>query len=129
MLVLGVDRERQKISLSLRRTQPEPWATAAERYPVGSLVTGKIARLTTFGAFLRLDDGIEGLIHVSELSDRHVAHPRNVVSEGDVVTARVLRVEVDRRRLGLSLRDVEQPEAYEETSESEAEGDPEGEAE
>jgi small subunit ribosomal protein S1 len=109
VLVLGVDRERQKVSLSLRRTQPEPWATAAERYPVGSLVTGRIARLTTFGAFVRLDDGIEGLIHVSELSDRHVVHPKNVVKEGDVVTVRVLRVEADRRRLGLSLRQANEP--------------------
>jgi small subunit ribosomal protein S1 len=129
VLVLGVDRERQKISLSLRRTQPEPWATAAERYLVGSLVTGKIARLTTFGAFLRLDDGIEGLIHVSELSDRHVVHPRNVVSEGDIVTARVLRVEADRRRLGLSLRQVEQPERYDEQPDMEGDGDRDGGAE
>jgi small subunit ribosomal protein S1 len=108
VVVLGVDRERQKISLSIRRTQPEPWVTAAERYPVGSLVTGTVARLTTFGAFVRLDDGIEGLVHVSELSDRHVTHPRNVVKEGDVITVRVLRVEADRRRLGLSLRQAAQ---------------------
>jgi small subunit ribosomal protein S1 len=107
VLVLGVDRERGKVSLSLRRTQPEPWATALERYPVGSLVTGRITRLAAFGAFVRLDDGIEGLIHVSELSDQHVVHPKNVVKEGDVVTARVLRVEPERRRLGLSLRQAE----------------------
>jgi small subunit ribosomal protein S1 len=108
VVVLGVDRERQKISLSIRRTQPEPWVTAAERYPVGALVTGTVARLTTFGAFVRLDDGIEGLVHVSELSDRHVTHPRNVVKEGDVITVRVLRVEAERRRLGLSLRQAAQ---------------------
>jgi small subunit ribosomal protein S1 len=119
VLVLGIDRERLKVSLSIRRTQPEPWATAAERYPVGSLVTGTVARLTTFGAFVRLEDGIEGLVHISELSDRHVVHPRNVVQEGDVVTARVLRVEPERRRLGLSLRDVpQQPDEYEESDES-----------
>lgn len=115
--VLGVDREKRKVSLSLRRTQPEPWTTAAERYPVGMLVTGRVVRLANFGAFVRLEDGIEGLIHVSELSDRHVPHPRNVVQEGDVVTARVLRVEPERRRLGLSLRDVEQPIQGEEQSE------------
>jgi small subunit ribosomal protein S1 len=108
VVVLGVDRERQKISLSIRRTQPEPWVTAVERYPVGSLVTGTVARLTTFGAFVRLDDGIEGLVHVSELSDHHVTHPRNVVKEGDVITVRVLRVEAERRRLGLSLRQAAQ---------------------
>jgi small subunit ribosomal protein S1 len=109
VLVLGVDRERQKVSLSIRRTQPEPWATAPERYPVGALVTGRVARLTTFGAFIRLDDGIEGLIHVSELSDRHVVHPKNVLKEGEVVTVRVLRVEAERRRLGLSLRQAAEP--------------------
>ncbi|HLZ07530.1 MAG TPA: S1 RNA-binding domain-containing protein [Chloroflexota bacterium] len=109
VVVLGVDRERQKVSLSIRRTQPEPWTLAGDRYVVGSLVTGKIARLTTFGAFVRLDDGIEGLIHVSELSDRHIVHPRNVVKEGDVVTVRVLRVEAERRRLGLSLRQAVEP--------------------
>ncbi|HLG50058.1 MAG TPA: S1 RNA-binding domain-containing protein [Chloroflexota bacterium] len=105
--VLGVDPVRRKISLSIRRAHEEPWATAAERYPVGSLVTARITRLTTFGAFAQLEDGIEGLIHVSELSDRRVAHPRNVVSEGDDVTVRVLRVEPERHRLGLSLRQVD----------------------
>lgn len=119
--VLGVDREKRKVSLSLRRTQPEPWTTAAERYPPGTLVTGRVVRLANFGAFVRLEDGIEGLIHVSELSDRHVPHPRNVVQEGEVVTARVLRVEPERRRLGLSLRDVEQPEPYDQSSYEQAE--------
>lgn len=107
VLVIGIDHERRKISLSIRRTQPEPWTTAAERYPVGSLVQVRITRLTTFGAFAQLEDGIEGLIHVSELSDRHVVHPRNVVKEGDEVVARVLRVEPERHRLGLSLRQVD----------------------
>jgi len=109
--VISIDQERQKVALSIRRTQPEPWLTAAERYPVGSLVTGRVARLVDFGAFIRLDDGIEGLIHVSELSDRRVAHPRNVLQEGDEVTVRVLRVEPERRRIGLSLRQVDQPDA------------------
>jgi len=109
VVVLGVDRERQKVSLSIRRTQPEPWTLAADKYAPGMLVTGKVARLTTFGAFIRLDDGIEGLVHVSELSDRHIVHPRNVVKEGDVVTVRVLRVEAERRRLGLSLRQAAEP--------------------
>jgi small subunit ribosomal protein S1 len=106
--VISVDQERQKVALSIRRTQPEPWLTAAERYPVGSLVTGRVARLVDFGAFVRLDDGIEGLIHVSELSDRRVAHPRNVLQEGEDVTVRVLRVEPERRRIGLSLRQATQ---------------------
>lgn len=110
--VISVDQERQKVALSIRRTQPEPWLTAAERYPVGSLVTGRVARLVDFGAFVRLDDGIEGLIHVSELSDRRVAHPRNVLQEGEDVTVRVLRVEPERRRIGLSLRQATQADDY-----------------
>ncbi len=107
VLVIGIDHERRKISLSLRRTQAEPWTTAADRYKVGALVEGRITRLTAFGAFAQLEDGLEGLIHVSELSNHHVAHPRNVVKEGDVLTLRVLRVEPERRRLGLSLRQVD----------------------
>lgn len=106
--VLNVDREKKKIALSLRRLQPEPWTTVAERYNVGDLVKGTITKLATFGAFARVEDGIEGLIHISELADGHVAHPRNVVNEGDVVTLRVLRVEPARRRLALSLKQAEQ---------------------
>jgi len=106
--VLGVDREKKKIALSLRRLQPEPWATVSERYKPGDLVQGTITKLATFGAFARVEDGIEGLIHISELGEGHVAHPRNVVKEGDVVTLRVLRVDPTRRRLGLSLKQAEQ---------------------
>ncbi len=106
--VLGVDREKKKIALSLRRLQPEPWTTVSERYHPGDLVQGTITKLATFGAFARVEDGIEGLIHISELGEGHIAHPRNVVKEGDVVTLRVLRVDPARRRLGLSLRQAGQ---------------------
>lgn len=107
VLVIGIDQEHRKISLSLRRTQAEPWADAVTHYPVGSVVRARITRLTAFGAFAQLEDGIEGLVHVSELSDRRIQHPREVVREGDEVTLRVLRVEPERRRLGLSLRQVD----------------------
>ena len=110
--VLNVDREKKKIALSLRRLQPEPWTTIAERYAPGDIVQGTITKLATFGAFARVEDGIEGLIHISELGDGHIVHPRNVVKEGDKVTLRVLRVEPERRRLALSLRQVEQPDSY-----------------
>lgn len=106
VVVLAVDREKKKIALSLRRAQPEPWTRVAEKYRPGDLVTAVITRLTTFGAFARIPDGVEGLIHISELSTAHVTHPSKVVKEGDVVTARILRIEPERRRLGLSLRDV-----------------------
>ena len=114
--VLGVDREKKKIALSLRRLQPEPWTTMADRYQPGDLVQGTITKLATFGAFARVEDGVEGLIHISELGDQHITHPREVVKEGDAFTLRVLRVDPARRRLGLSLKQAEQPSPEEPTS-------------
>lgn len=111
--VLGVDHERKKIALSLKRAQPEPWSRVTERYAVNQIVSATITKLTTFGAFARLEPGVEGLIHVSEMSDSHVSHPRQVVQEGQRVAARILRIEPERRRIGLSMRDVEQPEEEE----------------
>jgi len=106
--VLRIDVENKKIALSLRRLQPEPWATLEERYSVGDLVEATVTKLTDFGAFARVEDSVEGLIHISELTDRRVAHPREVVSEGDVVKLKILRIEADRRRLGLSLKQAEE---------------------
>ncbi|MCS6801025.1 MAG: S1 RNA-binding domain-containing protein [Chloroflexota bacterium] len=102
--VMNVDPETKKIGLSLRRAQGEPWQRVLGRYSLGQLVTGKITKLTSFGAFARLEEGIEGLIHVSELSDRRITHPREVVREGDVLTLKVVKIEPERHRLGLSLR-------------------------
>ena len=102
--VLSVDRERERIALSLKRLQPEPWTTVEDRYKVGQLVTGTITKLASFGAFARLEDNIEGLIHISELADRRIQHPKEVVKEGDQVTLRVIRIDAARRRLGLSLK-------------------------
>ena len=105
--VLNVDRERKRIGLSLKRLQPDPWTQAVNKYTVGQLVEGTITKLVKFGAFARLsDDDIEGLIHISELSDQHVTHPKEVVKEGDVLTLRVIRVDAQRRRIGLSLKQV-----------------------
>lgn len=105
--VMKVDLETKRISLSLRRTKPDPWQLAAGKYAEGQLVQGTITRLAAFGAFARIEGNIEGLIHISELADRHIRHPREVVKEGDVRTLKVLRIEPERRRLGLSLRQVE----------------------
>ena len=104
--VLEVDRERQRVGLSLKRLQPDPWATIEERYQEGQLVEGVITRLTKWGAFARMvgDDSIEGLIHVSELDETPVNHPRDVLKPGQVVTLRVIGVDGDRRRLALSLK-------------------------
>jgi len=102
--VMTVDPETKKIGLSLRRAQGEPWQQIAGKYTLGQIVTGRITKLTTFGAFARLEEGIEGLIHVSELSDRRINHPREVVREGDRLQLKVVKIEPDRHRLGLSLR-------------------------
>lgn len=104
VLVLRVDREAGRVGLSLRRLQPSPWDRAEEKYPVGALVQGTVTRLAPYGAFVRLEEGLEGLVHISELSHRLVRHPKEVVKEGDVVTVKVLRVEPERRRLGLSIK-------------------------
>lgn len=102
--VLGINEDERKIALSLKRTQAEPWTRVAAQYEVGQLVQGTITQLANFGAFARIQDGIEGLIHVSELSDDRVAHPRNVVKEGDEMLLRIIRIDPQRRRMGLSLR-------------------------
>lgn len=107
--VISVDRAAQRIALSLKRLKPDPWATVHERYQAGQLITGTITNVVSFGAFMRVEDGVEGLIHVSELAEGQFLHPRNVVKEGDEVTARVLNIDGAQRRLGLSLRKAVEP--------------------
>jgi small subunit ribosomal protein S1 len=102
--VLSVDNERKRIALSIKRTQNEPWSTVSERYHLGQIVEGTITQLASFGAFARIEDGVEGLIHVSEMGDGRVQHPRDVVQEGDVVQARIIRIDPARKRMGLSMR-------------------------
>ena len=102
--VMKVDQEAKKIALSIRRAQPERWEEIVDKYSVGQIVTGTITKLVTFGAFARIEGPVEGLVHVSELVNRRIAHPREVVKEGDQVPLKIVRVERDRQRLGLSLR-------------------------
>jgi len=102
--VIGVDRERQRIALSLKRLQPDPWSLVEERYKVGQLIEGTITNVVSFGAFARIEEGLEGLIHISELAEGDFLHPRNVVKEGDRVTVLILDIDSARHRLRLSLR-------------------------
>ena len=102
--VLKVDNETKKIALSVRRAQPERWEEIVSRYREGQIVPGQITKLAPFGAFVRLEGPIEGLIHISELVDRRINHPKEVLQEGDVVPVKIVRIEYDRHRLGLSLR-------------------------
>ncbi len=102
--VLKVDNEAKKIALSVRRAQPERWEEIVSGYREGQIVPGQVTKLAPFGAFVRLEGPIEGLIHISELVDRRIAHPKEVVEEGDVVPVKIVRIEYDRHRLGLSLK-------------------------
>jgi small subunit ribosomal protein S1 len=108
VVVLNVDHERKRIGLSLKRREDDPWTLIQRKYAIGQLITGTITKLAKFGAFARVEgeDEIEGLIHVSELSDGHIEHPREVVTEGQTLTLRVIKIEPDKRRMGLSLKRV-----------------------
>jgi small subunit ribosomal protein S1 len=107
--VISVDRERKRIGLSIRQLQKDPWSKKVDHLSEGMLVEGSITHLTKFGAFARIEEELEGLIHVSELSDQRIAHPKEVVREGDVLTLRIIRIDTERRRIGLSLRKVDSP--------------------
>lgn len=102
--VLGINPQEKKIALSIKRTQAEPWSRVANAYDVGQLVRGTVTQLANFGAFARIEDGIEGLVHVSELTDERIAHPKQVVEEGQDLILRIIRIDPERRRMGLSLR-------------------------
>jgi small subunit ribosomal protein S1 len=102
--VMNVDPEKKRIGLSLRRMTPEPWSVVANQYVVGQIVTAQITRLMAFGAFAKIDNTIEGLIHISEMADYRIGHPKEIVQEGDEVQVRVIKVDPQNRRVGLSLR-------------------------
>jgi len=104
--VVDVDRKRRRVALSMKRLQPDPWSLVEQRYQVGQLVEGVVTNVVSFGAFVRVEEGVEGLVHISELAEGHFLHPRNVVKEGDQVRARILSIDSRRHRLGLSLRQV-----------------------
>jgi small subunit ribosomal protein S1 len=105
--VLDIDRERQRISLGLKQTQTDPWQQVLESYNEGDIVAGKVTKVVTFGAFVEILPGVEGLVHISELAQHHVENPREVVSQGDTVNVRILEVDAERRRLSLSLKRVD----------------------
>jgi small subunit ribosomal protein S1 len=117
--VLNIDRERGRVGLSIKRLQPDPWQSVEDRYQVNQIIQGTITHVVDFGAFARVEEGLEGLIHVSELAEGNFLHPRNVVKEGDVVSVRVLNIDSERRRMGLSLRQVEAGSENDQTEQTE----------
>ncbi|HSF06024.1 MAG TPA: 30S ribosomal protein S1 [Methylomirabilota bacterium] len=104
--ILNIDSENKRISLGLKQVQPDPWATAAQRYPMGSRVTGKVVRLTDFGAFIELEPGVDGLLHISQMANRPISRPDEIVNVGDEITLLVIRVDPNERRIGLSLKEL-----------------------
>jgi 4-hydroxy-3-methylbut-2-enyl diphosphate reductase len=105
--VLRVDRENEKVSLSLKQVLPNPWDHVTENYPVGEIVPAKVVRLVPFGAFVELEPGVEGLIHISHLADWHVAKPEDVIAEGQDIRVKVLSVDPENKRIRLSLREAQ----------------------
>jgi small subunit ribosomal protein S1 len=110
--ILSVDHEQQRVALSLKRLQPEPWTQVFDYYEINQIVEAVVTKLTNFGAFARIDDRIEGLIHISEISDKNITHPREVLSEGQAVKVRIIHIDPDRRRMGLSMKQVEEKENW-----------------
>ena len=102
--VLDVDLDRERVSLSLKATQEDPWRQFARTHAIGQVVPGKVTKLVPFGAFVRVDDGIEGLVHISELAERHVEIPEQVVQVGDDIFVKVIDIDLERRRISLSLK-------------------------
>jgi len=107
--ILRVDRERQRIGLSLKRTQPDPWKSIASRYKAGQVIEGVVTHLAKFGAFVELEPGVEGLVHVSELAEGSIEDPGQIVSEGERLTVLILDVDAEQRRISLSLRQAPSP--------------------
>jgi small subunit ribosomal protein S1 len=105
--VLDIDRDRQRISLGLKQTQEDPWQRVVDTYNVGDELEGTVTKVVTFGAFVEILDGVEGLVHISELANHHVENPREVVQPGDDVKVKILEIETERRRLSLSVKRVE----------------------
>jgi small subunit ribosomal protein S1 len=105
--VLDIDRDRQRISLGLKQTQEDPWQRIVDTYNVGDELAGKVTKVVTFGAFVEILDGVEGLVHISELAAHHVESPREIVHPGDEIRVKILEIDSERRRLSLSAKRVE----------------------
>jgi small subunit ribosomal protein S1 len=126
--ILDIDYEKQRLSLGLKQTQKDPWVEKIKKYSVKDMVMGKVTRIVKFGLFVEIEDGIEGLVHISELSDRQVKRPSDVAKIGDELMVRIIDIDYDRRRMAFSIRQVENPvedveEKEEKTSEKERKTD------
>jgi len=105
--IISIDMDKKRIGLSIRQLEKDPWSDMVSNYKEGQLIEAKITRLVKFGAFARIDENLEGLIHISEISEKRIEHPKEVLKEGDVLTLRVIKIDVDNHKIGLSLRRVD----------------------
>jgi small subunit ribosomal protein S1 len=121
-VVLDVDMENRRISLGLKQTEPDPWTTLAERYTIGSIIAGRVRNLTDFGAFIEVEEGIDGLVHVSDISPRRIKHPSEVLKKGERVEAVILNIDTDNHRLSLGIKQL-QPDVWEQFFTSHGMGD------
>jgi len=121
-LILDVDLDNRRISLGLKQTEPDPWSTLTERYAIGSVISGRVRNLTDFGAFIEVEEGIDGLVHVSDISTRRIKHPSEVLKKGDRVEAVILNIDTDNHRLSLGLKQL-QPDLWEQFFTSHGVGD------
>ncbi|MBW9206174.1 30S ribosomal protein S1 [Mumia sp. zg.B17] len=115
--VLDVDMDRERVSLSLKATQEDPWQHFARTHQIGQIVPGKVTKLVPFGAFVRVEEGIEGLVHISELAERHVEIPEQVVQVGDSVMVKIIDIDLERRRISLSLKQANETEVAQDADE------------
>ncbi|MBQ7867883.1 MAG: S1 RNA-binding domain-containing protein, partial [Clostridia bacterium] len=115
--ILSLDTERERIQLGLKQLMPKPWDLAPEKYPAGAVVTGQVVRITTFGAFVELEPGIDGLVHISQCAATRIQKVEDAVNVGDIVDVKVLNIDPEAKRISLSIRALLEPEVVEEVVE------------
>jgi small subunit ribosomal protein S1 len=121
-VVLDLDGEGRRISLGLKQIGPDPWVTLAERYAIGSVIEGRVRNLTDFGAFIEVEEGIDGLVHVSDISQRRIKHPSEILKKGEQVQAIILNIDIDNHRLSMGIRQL-QPDVWDQFFDSHHVGD------
>ena len=115
VFILGVDKENKRISLGMKQLEPDPWVEVSQKYAIGDFVDGTVTRTASFGAFVKLGEKLEGLIHISELSNKHVDKVTDVVKEGEKIKKKIIKLHVEDQKIGLSLKQDEDSDNYTET--------------
>lgn len=105
--ILGINRDRERISLGLKQVLPDPWEEISIKYAVGSIIEGKVMKLVSFGAFIEIEPGVEGLVHISQISEKHIPKPDDVLEVGQIVKAKILDINKEEHKISLSIKEVE----------------------